>query len=386
MACPNYWNSPFQVGGHHLARGFVSAGWEVAFISDPISPAHLCHGLTRDLQQRWAIYWAGGRAYYGGHLWTYVPGALLTPHNRPLLRTEFVHRHWPRWTWPNLVARVKRRGFGCVDLLYIDSIHQAFWLDAIRYRQSVYRVADYNPHHEKYTPATRVLEQEMARRVDLVLYPSEHLERYAIDLGARRSVSLPNGVPYEHFARRQSPPPEYRHIRRPIAVYVGVMPTWFNFDWVRYAARCLPELSFVLIGPDALARHELSGLANVHLLGTRDFAIVPAYLQHADVGLMPFDGRRNPRGVEVLNPQKLYTYLACGLPVVSSEWAEIARLRSPARLCATPEQFVDALHRAVAEPGDAEAYRRYAARFDWQQRVTTLLEVLERDGGSKHAA
>jgi hypothetical protein len=91
---------------------------------------------------------------------------------------------------------------------------------------------------------------------------------------------------------------------------------------------------------------------------------------------MPFNGKRNPRGVEVLNPQKLYSYFACGLPVVSSEWAEIVRLQSPARLCASPEQFVEGLRRAVAEPSDPETYRRYAAGFDWQQRVTLLLEEL----------
>jgi hypothetical protein len=41
MACSNPWNSVFQVGSHHLAREFLKLGYEVAFISDPISPFHL---------------------------------------------------------------------------------------------------------------------------------------------------------------------------------------------------------------------------------------------------------------------------------------------------------------------------------------------------------
>ncbi|HEV3261792.1 MAG TPA: glycosyltransferase [Gemmataceae bacterium] len=386
MACPNSWDSPLQVGSHHLARCFVHAGWDVAFLSDPISPWHLCRGLTDDLRRRFAVYRAGGKEDLDGHLWTYVPAALMTPHNKPILRSDFVHRHWPRWTWPDVAGRVRRRGFGRVDLLYIDSAHQSFWLDAVTYRQAVYRVADYNPHFEKYTPATRALEEEMARRVDLVVYPSRGLRGYAEALGARRSLYLPNGVAYEHFARPQPPPPEYRRLRRPIAVYLGVMPAWFNFAWIRSAARELPAMSFVLIGPDQLARRELRGAANVHLLGSRDFATVPAYLQHADVGLMPFDARRNPRGVDVLNPQKLYAYLACGLPVVSSTWEEIQNLGSPAKVCASAEEFVAALRQAVCEPGDADMRRQYAARFAWQHRVTALLAELSLNAGHTRAA
>jgi glycosyltransferase involved in cell wall biosynthesis len=171
-------------------------------------------------------------------------------------------------------------------------------------------------------------------------------------------------------------PPEYHRLRRPIAVYVGVMPFWFNFDWVRQAARALPEVAFVLIGPDDLAREEFKGQENIHLLGLKDYVALPAYLQHAQVGLMPFDFKKNPAGVGVLNPQKFYAYLACGLPVVSADWQEIRRLGGPARLCKTADQFIEATRGALAAPGDANAYRRYAASFDWKSRIPMLLNAL----------
>src|SRR5579864_3792432 len=104
MACSNDWESPFQVGSHHLARGLVRAGYDVAFISDPISPWHLCRGWTADLRRRLAIYRAGGRRALDGHVWAYVPAAFLTPHNKPLLRSQAVLRSWQRWTWPNVAA------------------------------------------------------------------------------------------------------------------------------------------------------------------------------------------------------------------------------------------------------------------------------------------
>jgi len=377
MACSNYWDSPFQVGSHHLARGLVRAGYEVTFFSDPISPLHLCRGWTADFRSRLAIYRAGGKFDLEGRLWTYVPGAFLTPHNKPILRSESVQRNWHRWTWPSLASMIKKRGFDQVELLYVDSIQQSFWLDLIGHDRSVYRVADYNPHFEKYTRAARTMEEEMARRVDLVVYPSRQLHAYVEELGATRSLFLENGVDFDHFARKMSPPPEYRHLHGPIAVYVGVIPEWFHFAWIERAATLLPDMHFVLIGPDRLARRRLAGLNNVHLLGVRPYETIPAYLQHASVGIMPFNVEQNPRGVDVLQPQKLYAYLASGLPVVSADWENIRNLGCPAHLCAAAAQFVDALRDATSKPVDRERNRRYAAPFDWNNRVTFLLQQLD---------
>lgn len=376
MACPNYWDSPFQVGSHHLARAFVRAGWDVAFISDPITPLHLAAGWTPDLRHRLAVWRSGGRFDLDGRLWTYVPASLAAPHRYPLLRSAFVHRHWHRWTWPGVVAQIRRHGFDTIDLLYVDSVRQTFWLDALSWRSSVYRATDYTPLFDSHTAAAAATERRLAAGVDLVVYPSPALSKYVDSLGPRRQMCLPNGVSYEMFAQPAPRPPEYATLPGPIAVYVGSISTWFHFEWLRHAARCLPQFSFVLIGPDALARQELSGIGNIHLLGSRAHALIPGYLQHADVGLLPFDATRNPEAIEPLNPLKLYEYLASGLPVVSSSWAEIRRLASPARLCETADEFVAALRQAAVEPGDASAHRRYAAAFDWQHRVTTLLEAL----------
>src|SRR3954454_1402608 len=92
LACSNDWQSPFQVGSHHLARGLVRAGYDVAYLSDAISPLHLCRGWSADLRRRWHVYRQGGAYDLAGKLWHYVPGAWLTPHNQMLLRSHAVQR------------------------------------------------------------------------------------------------------------------------------------------------------------------------------------------------------------------------------------------------------------------------------------------------------
>ena len=84
MGCPHHWWSPFQVAGQHFARQFVRAGWDVTYVSNPISPWHLASGLSKDLRLRFRQYRAGGLTDLDGHLQAYVPGAIVTPHHAPI--------------------------------------------------------------------------------------------------------------------------------------------------------------------------------------------------------------------------------------------------------------------------------------------------------------
>ena len=378
MACANYWHSPFQVGSHHLARGLVRSGWDVAFISDPISPLHLVNGISRELRERYRIYRHRGMHALDGRLWAYTPGAFASPHNRPILRSEWLHRNWSRLSVPGVTRVVREQGFQAVDLLYIDSVNQRFWLDAIPHARSVFRVADRNSGHDKFTPAMQAMEREIARAVDTVVYTAVHLRQHVEMLGARHALSLPNGVNFQHFAGATHPhPKEFATIPKPIAVYVGAMEAWFDFGLVNAAVRRLPQVSFVLIGPEHMAIRKLKPAPNLHLLGRRPYSELPLYLRHADVGMIPLDVANHGELVHTVNPLKLYEYLASGLPVVASDWDELRTLASPAVLCRTADEFAAGIEEACASKPDRQAMLDYASRADWRFRVEALLQSLD---------
>ncbi len=83
------------------------------------------------------------------------------------------------------------------------------------------------------------------------------------------------------------------------------------------AATSRPGAALVLIGPTPLPPGDLSALrgAGVHVLGPRPSADVPAYLQHADVLLVPHV--LTPFTAS-LDPIKAYEYRAARRPVVST--------------------------------------------------------------------
>ena len=378
MICGNYWTSPIQVGSHHLARALVAAGWQVAFISDPISPLHAIAGV--DFPQRLALYRQGGSWDLDGRLWAYVPGALLTPQNRPLLRSHWLSQHWQRLSAPSAARAASNHGFAAVDLVYFDSFSQPFWLEAIPHRRSVFRIVDQLSAYPKATPAAELNIAALAQQVDLVAYTAYSLEPYVSGLRPRRMFHLPNGVAYQHFAGPLPPiPTELSAIPQPIAMYIGSLESWFDYDLVQQAAEQLPGVSFVLIGPEKQAVARLKPRPNLHILGRRPHDQAPAYLRHAQIGLIPFNYQEQPLLVNHINPIKLYEYLACGLPVVSMEWEELRRLGSPAILCRSRQDFINAIPAILEKPPAPEAAKRFAESAGWGQRASALLAELGLD-------
>lgn len=363
MAASNAWNSVFQVGSHHLAREFLKLGYEVAFVSDPISPLHLIGG--NHVMDRFALYKSGG--VHEPNLWAYVPGTLLPPANKPFLRSEWVYRHWHQFTIPSVIKKAAR--FSEVDILYFDSPVQSFWLKHIKARKSVYRMADQNGGFKKATPAQLKLEQELIDNVDLVVCTAQNLIP-SIKGKPKRVEHLPNGVPLAHFSKPGKMPPEYLHIPKPIVLYVGALEYWFDLPLVEKIAKEMPQISFVFIGPTKKA-----SLKNMHFLGKRPYAEIPNYMNCANVGWIPFDVKNYPDLIHNVNPLKLYEYMAAGLPVVATRWKELENIDSPAYLCSTPEEFKTSLLGAIdSKLGSVE--RRFAATFDWSSRAKQLLSLI----------
>ncbi len=376
MVSGNYWLSPFQVGSHQLARGFVKAGWDVAFVSDPISPFHLLSRNNMEiLKERFSLYKDNGHYDLNGHLWAYVPGALLTPHNKRLLRSGFVHKYWSYWTIPNLAALVKSKGFGEIDLVCFDNANQSFWLKEIKYNKSIYRIADNNSSFSKFTPALGKIENEFTARVDIVAYTAKNLRAKIESMNPKETLYLPNGVNYEHFAMgNKNMPLEYTNIPKPIAIYVGAMDFWFDYELINHTVEKLPDISFVLIGPDELAKARLKKSPNLYLLGRKNYNLLPAYLYNANIGIIPFDVKTYPELVNSINPLKLYEYLACGLPVVSVEWKELKELNVPVNMSQDADGFVTNIKKAAFNTYDRQQLMTFAQQEDWSIRVESIIK------------
>lgn len=369
------WHSPLQVGSHAIARQLAATGWRVAYVSAPITPFHWLRPNQAGFRERHAIYRRGGDFDSQAKVWHYVPFALVAPDHRPVFNSRWMFEHWQRTSLPDVARHVAAHGFGEVDLLLLNSHFQPFWLDAIGHRRSVYRLADLTAGFPGYGPWAAAVETALARRVDLVVTAAHTLVEPARRMGAREVMALPNGIAFQDFVQRPvEPPQEYRAMRGPIAVYVGAIGPWIDLALIRQCALQLPHVQFVLIAPSEDLQRRWTAMPNVHLIGARPRLSLPAYLHYAQVGIMPFDRGAYPQLVDHVHPLKLYEYLACGLPVVSTDWAELRQFAHPAVLCGSASEFVQALSNAISSPGSALDRIGCAAAADWSRRVERLLE------------
>jgi glycosyltransferase involved in cell wall biosynthesis len=199
-----------------------------------------------------------------------------------------------------------------------------------------------------------------------------------------RPVTLiPNGVDLAHF-RRPHPRPLDLPIA-PTAVYVGSLhDARLDVPLVAHLADALPHLNVTLVGPDSLSqasRRALRARPNVHLLGSRPYSVVPAYLQHADVVVVP---HRVSRFTESLDPIKAYECLAIDTPTVATPVAGF-RPHEAAVHVKVGTDFVGCVADIVSMRAetDAEGMRssirdeKVLAPLGWDKRAMSFARALE---------
>ena len=377
----HHWHSPFQVGSHAFAREWARLGWEVAYVSAPLTPLHRLMPQDQDLNCRRANHAAGGQRDPETGVWHYVPYAWVAPDLRFPLERACVLRHWQRSAAPALMPLLRSQGFSEVDVLFLNTAFQPFWLQAMPHRTSVYRGADLNSGFRGFGQGAQAVERGLISQVDCVVAAAHSLQAPLTAMGARRVEVIPNGIDASVFMTPQARPEEYLGLTGPIAVYVGAFGPWFDFRLLHACAKALPHFHFVLIGP--LSPDQLVAcLPNIHVLGPRPQRLVGAYLQHAQVGIIPFDRERYPGLVNHVHPLKLYEYLAAGLPVVATYWDELGAFEHPAQLCHGAEAFRSALQAQASAQVDRQRARDFALASSWQGRLQQLLPTLN---GLAHA-
>ena len=373
------YESPIQIGDHHLARQFASAGWDVAYISLPVTPFHLLSKNKSIIKRRFRNFVKGGKKYQyeNGSIWSYVPASLTIPKNNPLIGAR-IYQNWHKTLLPQFRKLLIQNNFDNVDLVYIRDPLQAYILNFVHWHYSVFRMADNDAGFDSYNKNYENALSELVKKVNLVLYSAKSLKDRVKSLGPNNSMFLPNGVDLQHFQKpKGQKPQEFQKIPFPIVIYAGSIDFWFDFDLINHLSQNLPEISFVIIGPNEEYAQKFIPNDNLYLLGPIPYEKIPDYLAFSTVGIIPFNRIQYPELVNAINPLKLFEYLACNLPVISSRWDEIEILNSPAILCDTYEDFIIAIRNSINLPVNISIYQAFLEKYDWNYLFKQLMGNIE---------
>jgi glycosyltransferase involved in cell wall biosynthesis len=157
-----------------------------------------------------------------------------------------------------------------------------------------------------------------------------------------------------------------------------MLDAWVDQELLVQVARRIAPAHLVLVGHARVDVARLAAEPNVHLLGRKPFADLPAYAAAFDVGLIPFEVNELTTAV---NPIKLREYLSAGLPVVSTTLPELAPFadRPGTDLVADRPAFLEAVVRRLASPLDATSRRALSDTMQlesWEGRVAAILDTL----------
>lgn len=356
----------------HLVAGLLRTdpGLRVLFVEPPVDHLHdLRRGASPTLGRRLRRLGPADGAPEG-RAWAYRPTKWLPRRLDPRGDDRRARG----------VARVARRLGMSAPVLWVNDPGGAAVLRATGWR-SLYDVTDdwlravrEPAEHERL----RAAEAELMDRCAEVVVCSPALVRAK---GADRPVTLlTNAVDVDAYrvpAPRPADLPE-----GPYALYVGTLhPDRLDVDACLRLATGLRASGarLVLVGPPLLDALDLTRLeaAGAVLLGARPAALVPAYLQHAGVLVVP---HVVDDFTDSLDPIKLYEYLAVNRPIVSTPVAGFRDQPADRVTTASPQNLPAAVGRVLAEagpvpggpgPGAADVPR-------WSDRVTEMAAVLSR--------
>ncbi len=268
-------------------------------------------------------------------------------------------------------------------LLWVYTPTTARYLDRIASRGLVYHCVDRWWAFDEYdADEMRACHEILCKRADHVFVSSLELQSDCVGL-TDRVTYVPHGVEWDHFHRAVAEPlPRPDGIPddgRPVVGFVGMIDAWVDVELFAGIARRHPDAHVVVVGHARVPTGHLDGIPNLHLLGRKPFAELPAYLRTFDVALIPF--LVNDLTLAV-NPIKLREYLSAGVPVVTTALPELAPFRAHpgVDVVDSAAAFLDAVSARLAAPIDLDARRSLSASMQsesWPGRLDLMLSRID---------
>lgn len=223
------------------------------------------------------------------------------------------------------------------------------------------------------------LHEQLQRAAHIVYYSGRRLFEEA--KYREKSYLLEQAVDFEHFSSVTrdtfNPPEEINSIPKPVLGYFGAIESWLvDEKLIAYVSKKRPHWHWVFLG---LKTHRLAveELENVHFLGSKNYADLPAYASCFDVCVLPWvtDNEFVSYGSAI----KVREYLATGKPVVITPLYEYEPMDGIVRIARSYDHFIELCEEALQERDPAlRSLRQNAVKSStWDKRVEEVSALIE---------
>lgn len=263
-----------------------------------------------------------------------------------------------------------RRGHDRLYLWYYTPMALAF-TDHLKADAVVFDCMDELSAFKNPPDGLLAAETRMFAKADLVYTGGQSLYEAKRDRHPR-VFCFPSSIDATHFGRARADladPADQAGIGRPRVGFFGVIDERMDLDLVAAMAAALPRVQFVMLGPVVkIDEAALPRAYNIHWLGAKSYADLPAYLSNWDAGWMPFALNDSTR---FISPTKTPEFLAAGLPLTSTAVPDVVRGYGSGRLVriAGPDDMAEALQASLARPTPAwrKAVDEHLGQGSWDR-------------------
>jgi glycosyltransferase involved in cell wall biosynthesis len=214
------------------------------------------------------------------------------------------------------------------------------------------------------------LERRLANKAQLVLAASPEI---AQRFPEGKTMIVPHGVDIDLFAKPQPRPADLPE-GKPIVGFYGSLSGWIDIELLIKTARTMPGTNFVFIGPINTDIQSLDVMPNVFMLGPKPHHLLPGYVQHFKVAMLPF---RDTPQIRACNPLKLREYMASGVAIAATDFPALDPYRSLIHVGTSPASFIEAIRTALADGNRRSLRQRAVANETWHRRAEDLAAVID---------
>ena len=373
---------------HHLMERLSLKGYEIRVIDHEI--VWKTHG-KQELRSKRRVFNNVSRVYKGANITVVRPQIIKIPHldyiSLVLSRKKEIKRQINEFHpavivgFQILSAYLAMRAAKKNNLPFIY-----YWTDAY-HTQIPFKV---------YQPIGEYIEKRILKNADRVIVINDKLKDFVVERGSNpeRTQVEKAGVDFGRF----NPDTDGNEIRERYGIekddFVLFFVGWlYHFAGLKEIAIELakiknenPKIKLLIVGDgDAFddlqrIREEYQLDNQVILAGKQPYEKVPAFIASSDICLLP---AHNNEMMHDIVPIKLYEYMACGKPVITTRLPGVMREFGEDHGIIYVDRPEDALKEAIEliENGTVKEYgskaRRFVEKYNWDDIVDDFEGILE---------
>ncbi|MCT3133154.1 glycosyltransferase [Lactococcus lactis] len=251
--------------------------------------------------------------------------------------------------------------------------------ERLNYKFLIFDVIDNwleHPQMKSITPTIRSNYSEVEEKADLIISVSKNNKEIFTE-NLKRFTEITNGVDFDKFSVLGS---VNFNTDTPIIGYIGKIQERFNLDLLVRLANLNKNYQFNIYGPLLSLKKEIKEVErkhqNINFIGEVSYEELPKIINTFDIGIIPHEVSKFTQS---MNPLKLYEYLSCGVPVVSSKVNGVEGISQFVSVCSNDDEFIEKFSELIEKLNyyDKNEVRESLDKsFSWENKTQQLMNEI----------